>query len=72
MRCSRSAGRGEAPWFRHTFPLPAKQPDLALLYVASLGFCDAFLNGHPVSEAVLNPSVSFLPGRESPAQPPES
>ena len=59
----RSAGSAEAPWFRRTFSLPSSSLGAGLLYVASLGFCDVFVNGQPASEAVLSPSVSFLPRR---------
>jgi alpha-L-rhamnosidase len=61
-----------APWFRKTFempPTPASGPASgpasapALLYVASVGFCEVTVNGHAVTDGVLLPSISYLPGR---------
>jgi alpha-L-rhamnosidase len=57
-----------AIWFRKVFTLPADyihspSTSSALLYVASLGFCEASLNGIAASNAVLAPSTSFLPRR---------
>ena len=54
----------EAPWIRKTFPLPAGSlGGSGLLYVASIGFCDVSVNGQAASEAVLSPSISYLPSR---------
>ena len=55
-----------APWFRRTFELPAGSlaaTSAAFLYVASVGFCQVTVNGQAVSEGVLLPSISYLPGR---------
>jgi alpha-L-rhamnosidase len=57
-----------AIWFRKAFTLPADyihspSSSSALLYVASLGFCEASVNGMAASDAVLAPSTSFLPKR---------
>eukprot|EP00756_Hemistasia_phaeocysticola_P057794 Hpha_TRINITY_DN34403_c0_g1::TRINITY_DN34403_c0_g1_i1::g.96223::m.96223/K05989/ramA; alpha-L-rhamnosidase len=56
-----------APWFRTTFELPSDAlsgaSTSALLYVASVGFCQASVNGQPASNAVLAPSISYLPSR---------
>lgn len=55
---------GTAPWFRTQFTLPSGSlGESALLYVASVGFCDVSVNGEPASTAVLSPSVSYLPSR---------
>ena len=64
------------PWFRTTFHLPAAGGAAAaagtsgarvqqdgLMYVASIGYHELFVNGHAASEAVLLPSVSYLPKR---------
>ena len=58
------------PWFRKSFTLPAAATAAAatgasaLLYVASVGYCDASVNGQPASRsAVLVPSISYLPSR---------
>jgi alpha-L-rhamnosidase len=60
----------ECPWFRRSFHL---SPDAiaslgaagasAMLYVASVGYADVSVNGKRASEAVLAPSISFLPKR---------
>ena len=54
-----------APWFRKTFFLAESDEGAssALLFVASVGFCEVTVNGKPASEAVLSPSISFLPSR---------
>lgn len=52
----------ECPWFRKSFQISSPVQS-ALLYVASVGYHEAFINGHPISEAVLSPSVSLLPKR---------
>ena len=66
-----TAEPGVAPWFRKTFVLPPKDQhghDLSLtkeafLFVASIGFCEVTVNGQKVTEAVLSPSISYLPSR---------
>ena len=50
-----------APWFRSTVTLPSGSAGPALLYVASVGFCEVSVNGQSASEAVLSPSISYLP-----------
>ena len=55
-------GEGRAPLLRKTFDLP-RRPREALLYVNSLGYHEAFLNGEKVSDAVLQPAVSQLDKR---------
>ena len=58
---------GGCPWFRKTFTLPADDglsaAGAALVSVASVGYHELFVNGHAASEAVLLPSVSYLPKR---------
>ena len=61
-------GVGIAPWFRSPpFSLRGVSADAwssALLYVASVGFCEVSVNGEPVApREALAPSVSYLPGR---------
>ena len=55
-------GEGRAPLLRKSFELE-KMPSQALLYVNSLGYHEASLNGKKVSESVLNPAVSQLDRR---------
>ena len=55
-------GEGRAPLLRKSFMLD-KKPSEALLYVNSLGYHEAFLNGKKVSDAVLQPAVSQLDKR---------
>ena len=55
-------GEGRAPLLRKSFKLD-KKPREALLYVNSLGYHEAFLNGKKVSDAVLQPAVSQLDKR---------
>ena len=55
-------GKGRAPLLRKSFDLE-KVPAEALLYVNSLGYHEASLNGKKVSESVLNPAVSQLDKR---------
>ena len=55
-------GEGRAPLLRKHFILPAL-PASALLYVNSLGYHEAYLNGRKVSDAVLAPAVSQLDKR---------
>mgnify|MGYP002830890027 CR=1 FL=1 len=60
-----SAARSAAPWFRTPFALAAADASSeALLYVASVGYHEATINGKPASAtSVLAPSVSYLPKR---------
>ena len=55
------------PWFRSSFRLPPapSSPASALLFVASIGYHEAYVNGQRVTDTkvVLAPSVSFLPKR---------
>lgn len=55
-------GEGRASLLRKTFSLE-KKPREALLYVNSLGYHEAFLNGQKLSDAVLAPAVSQLDKR---------
>lgn len=55
-------GEGRAPLLRKTFQLPAAQGTF-LLHVNSLGYHAAYINGEPVSDAVLMPAVSQLDKR---------
>ena len=55
-------GGGRASLLRKVFELD-KVPSEALLYVNSLGYHEASLNGKKVSESVLNPAVSQLDKR---------
>ena len=56
-----------APWFRKTFEMSGTSDTTsksqAFLYVASVGFCEVTVNGQPVSDGVLLPSISYLPAR---------
>lgn len=54
--------RRQAPWLRQTFELDAA-PTRALLHVASAGYHEAYLDGEPVSDTLLAPSVSDLSQR---------
>lgn len=45
------------PWFRKTFTLPAA-PERALIYVASVGYHEVYVNGSRVGDAVLAPSAT--------------
>lgn len=45
------------PWFRKRFSL-SEQPQQALIYVASIGFHELYVNGKKVGEKVLVPSVT--------------
>lgn len=55
-------GEGRAPLLRKRFTLNRK-PGAALLYINSLGYHEASINGRPVSDAVLTPAVSELDRR---------
>ncbi len=54
-------GAGREPLLRKTFQV--EKTGTALLYVNSLGYHEAFLNGKKVSDAVLAPAVSQLDRR---------
>lgn len=45
------------PWLRKTFNLDTK-PEDALIYVASIGYHELYVNGKKVGDAVLSPSVT--------------
>ncbi len=45
------------PWFRKTFQL-ADVPEAAVIYVASIGYHELYINGLRVGEDVLSPSVA--------------
>jgi len=45
------------PWFRKTFCLSAA-PQRAVLYVASVGYHECYVNGRRIGDAVLAPSVT--------------
>jgi alpha-L-rhamnosidase len=45
------------PWLRKTFELP-QRPSRAVLYVASIGYYDVYVNGKKVGDAVLEPSAT--------------
>ncbi len=55
-------GEGRSPLLRKGFNVE-KVPGQALLYVNSLGYHEAYLNGKKVSDAVLSPAVSQLDKR---------
>lgn len=50
------------PWFRKSFTID-EIPGRALLYVGSMGYHEATINGQPVSDGVLAPNVSHLDKR---------
>ncbi len=52
-------GEGRAPLLRKTFSLK-KKGSPAILYVNSLGYHEAYVNGRKVTDAVLAPAVSQL------------
>ena len=54
-------GEGRAPMLHRRFE--AEKAGKALLYVTSLGYHEAFLNGEKLSDAVLQPAVSQLDKR---------
>lgn len=56
------AGEGREPLLRKDFKV-SKRPETAILYVNSLGYHEAYINGTPVSDAVLTPAVSQLDKR---------
>lgn len=45
------------PWFRRTFDL-MDTPQDAVIYVASIGYHELYVNGQKVGDAVLSPSVT--------------
>ncbi len=45
------------PWLRKTFDLKAK-PKRAVLYVASVGYHEVYVNGKRIGDAVLSPAVT--------------
>lgn len=45
------------PWFRKTFGLPEEVRD-AIIYIASIGYHELYVNGQKVGDAVLSPSVT--------------
>lgn len=49
--------RKSDPWFRKTFTLSEK-PQKAIIYVASVGYQELYINGTQISDQVLMPSVS--------------
>jgi alpha-L-rhamnosidase len=51
------------PWFRKSFNLPANATTSGIVYLASIGYHELSINGHPASDAVLLPSISYLPKR---------
>lgn len=55
-------GDGKAPLLRKSFSVDGNLQD-AVLYVNSLGYHEAYINGKAVSQAVLNPAVSQLDKR---------
>ena len=50
-------GNPPDPWLRKTFDLPAK-PERAVIYVASVGYHELYINGHKVGDAVLEPCAT--------------
>lgn len=51
---------GTSSLLRKKFTLSGKSFSQALLYVNSLGYCEAYLNGEQVSDALLSPAVAQL------------
>jgi hypothetical protein len=49
-------------WFHKTFSLAGK-PKRAMMYIASLGYHDLYVNGKKVGDRVLSPSISDLSQR---------
>ena len=58
-----SAGDNGAPMLRKVVRLAPKPGQRMLLHVNSLGYHEAYINGHKVSAAVLQPAVSQLDKR---------
>ena len=44
------------PWFRKTFSLD-KNPKRAVIYIASVGYHELYVNGKRIGDAVLSPSI---------------
>lgn len=51
-------GKPQSPQFRQTFDYAGGSTGKALLHVNSLGYHEAYINGQPVTDAVLTPAVS--------------
>lgn len=51
------AGNPPDPWLRKTFELPAR-PVQAVIYVASVGYHELYVNGHKVDDTVLAPGTT--------------
>nr|WP_319509567.1 family 78 glycoside hydrolase catalytic domain [uncultured Draconibacterium sp.] len=49
-------------WYRKNFTLQ-DNPDKAMVYVASFGYHEIYVNGHKVTEGVMNPVYSFMKKR---------
>ncbi|WP_083631295.1 family 78 glycoside hydrolase catalytic domain [Labilibacter marinus] len=49
-------------WYRKNFEL-AKEASLAYVYVGSFGYHELYVNGHKVSENVMNPVSSYMKKR---------
>lgn len=45
------------PWFRKSFDL-TEMPEYAVIYIASIGYHELYVNGQKVSDDVLSPSVT--------------
>jgi len=61
---SNATDQNACPWFRKTFDLPLNATTTtALLSVGSVGFHELSVNGMAATEAVLLPSVSYIPKR---------
>ncbi|MDR1092353.1 MAG: glycoside hydrolase family 78 protein [Prevotella sp.] len=58
---SSGAGNIQSPLLRQKFSL--EKPDIAFLYVNSLGYHEVYINGAKVSRDVLSPAVSHLSKR---------
>jgi len=52
-----TAKEDKSPWYRHQFNMD-KSPELATIYLASLGYYELYINGHKVGHEVLAPAVS--------------
>ena len=57
-----ASDNGAAPLLRQTFSVK-KAGQTAFLHVNSLGYHEAYINGEPVSDAVLSPAVSQMDKR---------
>ncbi len=51
------AGMVSDPWLRKTFELKAR-PETAVIYVASVGYHEVYVNGKRIGDAVLSPAVT--------------